>query len=157
MSITVIAWASIIGGASSFFLLLTGTPAFLFGASFNGWTAGLIYAIFGALSLYIGKGLLDLRERARLLAIGWFGFTLVHLGLVTLVPSLRERMFAFQRGLEQNQPNPIPFDQGVMTNVMLAFGAIVTAAIIWFLVRNRAAFSTPQRGTLPDRDRSDAF
>lgn len=141
MSITVIAWASIIGGASALFpMLLPRMPAFLFGAVFSGWTASLIYAFFGALSLYIGKGLLDLRERARLLAIGWFGFTLVHLGLVTLVPALRERMFAFQRGLEQNQPNPIPFDQGMMANVTLAFGATVTAAVIWFLVRNRAAF-----------------
>jgi len=45
-----------------------------------------------------------------------------------------------QRGFEQNQPNPIPFDEGMMTSVMLAFSAIVVATAIWFLVRNRAAF-----------------
>jgi hypothetical protein len=115
-------------------------PAFLFGAIFNGWIAGVIYAFFAALSLYIGKGLLDLRERARILAIGWYGFSLVHLSLITLVPSLRDRMLELQRGFEQNQPNPIPFDEGMMTNVMLAFSAIVVATAIWFLVRNRAAF-----------------
>jgi hypothetical protein len=140
LSITVIAWASIVGVAPCLFAILTRTPAFLFGAIFNGWIAGVIYAVFAAISLYIGKGLLDLRERARVLAIGWFGFSVVHMSIVTLVPSLRQRMFELQRGLEQNQPNPIPFDQGMMTNVILAFAAIVAATAIWFLIRNRAAF-----------------
>ena len=140
ISITVIAWALIAGTASCLFLIPTRMPVFLFGAIFNGWIAGVIYALFAALSLYIGKGLLDLRERARVLAIGWFGFSLVHLSLVTLVPPLRQRMFELQRGLEQNQPNPIPFDQGMFTNVMLAFTAILVGGAIWFLVRDRAAF-----------------
>jgi hypothetical protein len=140
MSITIIAWASIFGGASCVFAILARAPAFLFGASFNGWTAGVIYAVFGALSLFIGKGLLDLREEARVLAIGWFGFSFVHASLVTLVPSLRERMLEAQRALEQKQPNPIPFDQGMLTNVLFAFAAIVAAGAIWFLIRNRAAF-----------------
>jgi hypothetical protein len=140
MSITVIAWASIVGAAFCLLPILMRMPAFLFGAIFNGWIAGVIYAFFAALSLYIGKGLLDLRERARILAIGWYGFSLVHLSLITLVPSLRDRMLELQRGFEQNQPNPIPFDEGMMTSVMLAFSAIVVATAIWFLVRNRAAF-----------------
>jgi hypothetical protein len=140
LSITVIAWASIVGVAPCLFAILTRTPAFLFGAIFNGWIAGVIYAFFGALSLYIGKGLLDLRERARVLAIGWLGFGFVHLSVVTLVPSLRQRMFELERAVVQNQPNPIPFDQGMMTNVIFAFSAIVAASAIWFLIRNRAAF-----------------
>jgi hypothetical protein len=113
---------------------------FLFGAIFNGWIAGIIYALFGALSLYIGKGLLDLREEARILALGWFGFSFVHSSLVALVPPLRERLLELQRGLERNQPNPIPFDQGMLMNVIFASGAIVAALAIWFLIRNRAAF-----------------
>jgi hypothetical protein len=116
-------------------------PAFLFGAIFNGWIAVVIYAFFGALSLYIGKGLLDLRERARVLAIAWFGFGFVHSSVVTLVPAARQRMFALQRTLEQNQPNPIPFDQGIFMFVILAFSAIVGVTAIWFLIRNRAAFA----------------
>jgi hypothetical protein len=121
-------------------LILIRTPVFLFGAVFNGWTAGVIYAFFGALSLYMGKGLLDLRERARVVAIGWFGFSFVHMSLVTLVPSLRQRMLELQRAVAQNQQTPIAFDQGMLTDVMLAFTAILVAGAIWFLVRNRAAF-----------------
>ena len=107
---------------------------------FNGWSAGVIYAFLGALSLYIGKGLLDLRERARIVAIGWFGFSLVHMTVITLVTPLRQRMLEMQRELEQNQPNPIPFDEGMLTNMTFAFTATLVAAAIWFLIRNRAAF-----------------
>jgi hypothetical protein len=144
MSITVIAWAFIIGTASCLFLIPTHVPVFLFGAILNGWIAGVIYAFFAALSLYIGKGLLDLRERARVLAIAWFGFGFVHMTVVALVPSLRQRMLELQRTLELQrmvaQQHPIAFDQGMMTSVMLGFTAILIASAIWFLVRNRAAF-----------------
>jgi hypothetical protein len=140
LSITIIAWALIVGAASCLFCILTSLPAFFFGAIFNGWMAGLIYAFFGALSLYMGKGLLDLRERARVVAIGWFGFWFAHSSLVTLVPPLRQRMLDLQRTLPQNQKTPIPFDQGMLMNVTFGVTAILVASAIWFLMRNRAAF-----------------
>jgi hypothetical protein len=140
LSITVIAWASLFGGASCLIGMLGRLPAFFFGVLFTGWTAAAIYVLLGALSLYIGKGLLDLQERARLVAIGWYAFSLVHMGLVTLVPTLRQRTFELQRTFAQNQKTPIVFDQGVFTSVILAFSAIVAAAVIWFLIRNRTAF-----------------
>jgi hypothetical protein len=140
LSITIIGWLSILGVASCLFSILARLPVFLFGAIFDGWIAGIIYALFGALSLYIGKGLLDLRERARVLAIGWWGLGLVQLILVTLVPSLQRRMLELQRTFEQPQQTPIPFDQGMLTNWILTFSAILLAITIWFLIRNRAAF-----------------
>jgi uncharacterized Tic20 family protein len=42
--------------------------------------------------------------------------------------------------MEHDQPNPIPFDQGTFTYGLLAFSAILGAAVIWFLIRNRSAF-----------------
>jgi hypothetical protein len=140
VSITIIAVACIFGGVSSLFAILARAPALLFGTSFNGWTAGVIYALFAAISLFIGKGLLDLREEARILAIGWCGFWLVHGSLVTLVPLLRQRMFELQRAMLQTQKNPTPFDPGMLANVSFAFTVIIVAAAIWFLIRNRAAF-----------------
>lgn len=140
LSITVIAWMSILGGASCVLGVLTVTPLFLLGVNFNGWIAGAIYAVLGALLLYIGKGLLDLRERARVLAIVWFALSFVHSSLIALVPSLQKGMLELQRGLEQNQPNPIAFDEGGMLSLISAFGAIVAAAAIWFLIRRRGSF-----------------
>jgi hypothetical protein len=138
--ITVIAVATIAGGATSLFGILTRSPVFLFGAVFTGWAAGVIYAVFTALSLYIGKGLLDLREEARVLAIGWFAFSLVHMGVVMLVPPVRQRMLDFQLSLAPNQREPIPFDPGMLMNVSFAIAAILAAITIWLLIRNRAAF-----------------
>jgi len=140
VSITIIAVALIFGGVSCLFAILAGAPAFVFGVSFTGWTAGVIYAIFAAVSTFIGKGLLDLREEARILAIGWCGFWLVHGSLVTLVPPLRQRMLELQHALLQEQKNPPPFDVGMLTNVSFAFTVIMVAAAIWFLIRNRGAF-----------------
>jgi hypothetical protein len=140
ISITFIAFACIFGGVSCLFAILARAPAFLFGASFNGWTAGVIYAVFAAVSLFIGKGLLDLREEARILAIGWCGFWLVHASLVTLVPPLRQRMLELQRAMVATDKTPTPFDPGMLTNLGFAFTVTMAAAAIWFLIRNRAAF-----------------
>ena len=141
LSITFIAWMSILGGASCVFAILARSPAFLFGAVLTGWTAGVFYAVFGALSLYIGRGLLELQEEARVLGIGWFVFSFVHESLIMLVPSLRQRMFELQRTIAQNQKTPIAFDQGMFMSVIFGFSAIVVAGSIWFLIRNRAAFA----------------
>jgi hypothetical protein len=140
VSITIIAVALIFGGVSCLLAILAGAPAFLFGVSFNGWTAGVIYAIFAAVSTFVGKGLLDLREEARILAIGWCGFWLVHLSLVTFVPPLRHRMLELQRAMLETQKTPTPFDLGLLANVSFAVTVIMVAAAIWFLIRNRAAF-----------------
>jgi hypothetical protein len=140
LSISVIAWASIVGGVTILFLILMRTPAFLFGTIFNGWTAAVIYAFFAVVSLYIGKGLLDLQDRARLLAIGWYALSFVHIGLTTLVPSLRQRVLVMQRTVAQNQKPPVIFDETTFMNVLLGFAALVAATTVWFLIRNRPAF-----------------
>ena len=140
ISITVIAWASIFGGSWGLAPLFARTPAFLFGVVLHGWAASIFYAFFAALELYIGKGLLELREEARVLAIGWSAFALVHAGAVTLVPPLRERMLELGRTLDQNPPTAAAVDMQLLTNVMLVSTTILSLVTIWFLVRNRAAF-----------------
>jgi hypothetical protein len=140
LSITIIAFGCILGGVSFLFAILARVPAYLFGMSFNTWIAGVIYAIFAALSMFIGKGLLELREETRILAIGWCGFWLVHGSLVTLVPPLRQRMLELQLATLAKENTPMPFDPGLLTNLSFAFTVILAAGAIWFLIRNRAAF-----------------
>jgi len=147
LSVTIIAWSSIIGGVFFLFPILSRLPAFLFGATFTGWTAELIYIVFAAVSLYIGKGLLDLQEETRLVAIGWYAFSLVHMAVLTLVPSVREKTFEAQKSFAPDQSNPIPFDQGMLLNVTVLFSAMLFVTMIWFLARNRPAF----QGTLKAR------
>ena len=139
-SITIIAWMSIAGGVSCVFAIFARAPLFLLGATLTGSVAGVLYALFGALSLFIGKGLLDLREEARILGIGWCGVTFVHMGLVTLVPPLRARLLEMQRTLTQDQPDPVSFDLAMMANVTFVLSAILVGTAIWFLMRNHDAF-----------------
>jgi hypothetical protein len=137
LSITVIAWFSIFGGVPCLIAALTRQPAFLFGVTFNGWIASVIFAVFAAVSLFIGKGLLDLREEARVLGIWWFGFSLLHMSLIALVPPLRRRML---ETAASNEATTMAFDPGTLINVTFGLSAIIVAGSIWFLVRNRAAF-----------------
>jgi uncharacterized membrane protein SpoIIM required for sporulation len=81
-----------------------------------------------------------LRERARVLAIAWFAFGLVHTAVVTLIPSLRQRMLQAQSAFTQDQPQPPPFDQAILTNITLVCVAVIAVAAVFFLVRNRPAF-----------------
>lgn len=143
LSISIIGWMSIVGGASCLFPILARTPAFLAGATFTGWAAGIVYAFFGALSLYIGWGLLDLRERARKLAIVWFGLSFVHMAVVTLVPSFRRRMLDAQVSIQQqSDAQPLPFDMTSFAYLMLAVLTLISVVAIAFLIRRRSAFHT---------------
>jgi hypothetical protein len=147
ISITAIAWMSIVGGISCVYGILGRLPAFLFGAIINGWMATIVYVLYAVISLYIGKGLLDLRDRARLVAIAWFGFGFVHMSVVTFVPSLRQRIVELQRTMIPDQNTTMPFDQGILGNVSFALAALVAAAAIYFLIRNRTAFVRADSGT----------
>ena len=140
LTITVIAWMSILGGIGCLFSLLARTPAFLLGATFTGWTAAIYYALFAAVSFYIGKGLLDLNERARVVAIAWYSLSLLHLLVIEIVPSLRARMIALQHSLARDQA-AVPFGLAAFTAGILVITGIVVLAAIWFLVRERAAFT----------------
>jgi hypothetical protein len=139
-SITIIAWMMIAGGVSCVFAILARAPLFLLGATLTDSMAGVVYAVFGAVSLFIGKGLLDLREEARILGIGWSGISIAHMGLITMVPPLRQRLLEMQRALTPKEADPISFDLPGMMNVSFVISAVLGAAAIWFLIRNRDAF-----------------
>ncbi|MGH7603903.1 MAG: hypothetical protein ACRENK_07880 [Gemmatimonadaceae bacterium] len=57
-----------------------------------------------------------------------------------MVPSWRQRLFEMQRALAQNQPEPIALNQGMMMGLSVVGGVIMTACVVWFLIRNRAVF-----------------
>jgi uncharacterized membrane protein (DUF2068 family) len=139
---TILAWLSFIGAAYCAVPVFSRTPIFLLGAIYSGWSAALIYLIFAAISLYIGKGLLDLREEARIFAIGWFTFCFLQIALVAVVPSWRQRLFAFsaRRATDQGMPRPVDLSLGL--NLALTATAIATSISIWILIHDRRAFST---------------
>ncbi len=139
LSISITAWVSIVGGVACLIPIVTRMPAFLFGVTIEGWVAGVVYAFFGAISIYMGRGLLDLQERARLLCIGWYLFFALHMAVVTAVPSFRAKMLAMQRALQQGA-EPAAMDPLRLTYVTLALGALIAVLAIGFLHKHRALF-----------------
>jgi hypothetical protein len=138
ISATVIAVLMILGAVAGLLPLLSRAPIFLFGQNLSGWAATTIYLVIVAVSLYIAKGLLDVRERARLLAIAWFVVWFVHALLVSVVPALRQRLLA--RMTLPPEEAPVPFAPGVLIDASLVAVAIMAAVVIFFLSRDRSAF-----------------
>jgi hypothetical protein len=139
-SITIIAWMIIATGLSCVFAILADAPLFLLGATLTGSIAAISYAVFGAVSFFIAKGLLELREEARILGIGWSGLTSAHAALITLVPPLRERLLAMQRAMTPPNADPVSFDVTNLVNLSFGVSAVLGAVAIWFLIRNRDVF-----------------
>jgi hypothetical protein len=148
LSISIIAWWNIAGGALSLIPAAMQMPAFIAGILLTGWSATLVYVFFAAVGLYLGWGLLKLDERARVLMIVWFALSGAHMAYIGLVPGARARMLEFERSLriESTPPSPPPptLDATTVFPVIAVFAVVFFAVAIWFLVRNKPVFLAAQ-------------
>ena len=114
----------------------------LFGAVLTGWIALAVYTAFTAASLYLGTGLLQLREPARLGSIVYFLIAAANSVVTVVLRDFPGRMRAMQDSfpgfLRWSQQQPLPLD-GVWGFALI--GAALAAVPIWFLVHRRAAFA----------------
>jgi hypothetical protein len=150
-SILIIGWWTLIGGIVSLIPAVIGMPALIAGAILKGWSARLVYLAFAAIGIYLGWGLLKLQERARVLAIGWFGLAFLH-SVYAVVSPLGTR--ALMREMEgatsapAAQPSPDVMmavgDPTGLTTAILISTLILIVAGVWFLVRNKSAFQAHQ-------------
>ena len=141
LSISIIGWWNIVGGAICVIPAAMKMPAFIAGFILTGWSATLIYVVFAALGLYLGWGLLKLDERARLLTIAWWALSALHTAYIMLVPGPRERMLEFQKTVQIASTPPQPaLDMTVFMTFISLFTVAVVALAIWFLVRNKSVF-----------------
>jgi hypothetical protein len=139
MSITIIAILMIVAGAWFLVAAFMPGPGFVFGIVLSNRAASIVYALIAVVSIYTGKGLLDLREPTRLIAIGWHAFWFLHAAVITLVPALRQRMLKLPHAVAQDPRTPMP-DPSMLINLSLLLATITAAFSIWFLVRHRDAF-----------------
>jgi hypothetical protein len=150
LTITVIAVLLLIGSAITLPFVFLSFPLFLFGTPLTGWPAHLVMASFAVIGILTGIGLLRLEKIAFYTACGFYIFGLVNSALI-LLPSVRNRMIAYQTDMMQRMsggvPQPIVFDSHMMT-LMLVPGLLLTvvfcAVILILLIRNRAAFDRTQ-------------
>jgi hypothetical protein len=141
VSISIIAWFMIIGGAAAVIGVIFAYPVLLFGLVVQGGASRAIFLLFGAWELWAGLGLLKLRPRSRIAAIAFFSFAIVNGLAVALIPGLEGRLwFAMQYfpswwpGRDQ-MGTVLP----VMRPAMVA-GVLITLLPIWFLIARRSAF-----------------
>jgi hypothetical protein len=141
LSISIIAWWNIAGGALSLIPAAMQMPAFIAGMVLTGWSATLLYVFFAAIGLYLGWGLLKLDERARVLMIGWFALSAAHIAYIGLVPGARARMQEFERSLRiESTPSPPTVDMTTILPFIAVFAVGFFAVAIWFLVRSKPVF-----------------
>jgi hypothetical protein len=140
LSITIIGWWLVVGGAATIIPALSALPAMLFGAILTGWTARLTYVVFAALQISAGTGVLRRQDPARLLAIGWFLLGIANLLLMVWLPGTAQRLDTYQRMLGTPLAGTPAFDMVPFMQRTMPVWAICFAVPIWFLVRRRAAF-----------------
>ncbi|HZL25549.1 MAG TPA: hypothetical protein VFC39_03365 [Acidobacteriaceae bacterium] len=149
VTITVIAWLLIVSGGVTLPCCLLPFPMFFFGVVMSGWAAHLTAVSFAVLMLLAGIGLLRLEKMALYLAYAMTALGLVN-GASLLMPSVRDRMIAYQMDLMQkfSMGMPQPFDNHMMALMMLPgllLGVAYCLALLILLFLNRAAFDRPNQ------------
>jgi hypothetical protein len=140
LSITMIAWFLLLGAVMLALGAVIRVPAMLFGLLITGWGALGVYTVYAAIQIYLGAGLLQLHEPARVGTIAYFVFGALN-SLVTLtLPGFAGRMQEMQNAMSRFIPAGT--DSTAMENmwIYMVIGAAFWAVPIWFLVRRRAAF-----------------
>ena len=140
LSISIIAWLLLLSGALVAVFALFRLPAMLFGLLIVGWAAVPLYIALAAVQVYLGLGLLKLREFARIGTIAYFCLGPLSSIVSLLGPGYPKMM----RQLQMDMPafflsgGQIPVTQTPWFSVVAA--VIFAALAVFFLIRRRAAF-----------------
>lgn len=139
LSIGIIGWYLLIGAVFTALAAVLRMPAMLFGMAATGWSALAVYTGFTAVQIYLGAGLLQLQEEARVWSIAYFCVAGANVAVTVALPDFAGRMqdmFSALPGFLRLGPPP-PLEG---TGRLMLISAAVVAVPIWFLVRRRAAF-----------------
>ena len=153
-SITVI--ASLLMAGSAFMLIglvfmgVLQIPAIFFTKLITGWGAAVLYGTLGLAQFFIGRGLWRLRPAARTLALAYFTFSLLNIGVFYLGPGHQGRILAFVNAqtsmMRWMQPiggyPEAQFHPAFFLIMGFVFGAVAIAVQMYFLFATKAAFQT---------------
>jgi hypothetical protein len=144
LSISIIGWWSVVGAVCCVIPAVMRLPAFVAGSIVTGWGATILYAALAVVNVYIGRGLLALRERARILAIAFYGLGLVNVAVLVFVPGSYERLLEYERTLMPATAQQPPIDlNGVWFRAIQVMSLLLVLVVIGFLVRKKQAFAAP--------------
>ena len=141
LSITLIGWFLLLSALVTAFSAIVQVPGMFFGVLLTRWTALAAYSLLTAVNIYLGVGLLQLHQSARIAGIVYFAILAANSIAMFALPGFPARIQAIQdamRGFVRVDQIPIPFESYWIFGLI---GAVIAAVPIWFLVRRRAAFA----------------
>jgi hypothetical protein len=139
LSVTLIAWYLLASAVLTALSAVVRVPVMFFGILITGWAATGVYSVFAAAGLYLGSGLLQLDENARVGSVIFFVLYAAN-GLVSFAgPGHDERLLALQAELHGFLRMEMPEWRGLWVSAIA--GVVFVAVPIWFLIRRRAAFA----------------
>ena len=140
LSISVIGWYLLISSPFLMVPMVIRLPAFLFGAVVTGWAGLAVYAVFAAAQVFLGAGLLRLREPARVGTIVYFCFTALNSVVTWALPGYEEKVQLVLREMPRFSAAGVPAQMPQPMWVFMLMGIAFVTIPVWFLVRRRAAF-----------------
>lgn len=151
ISISIIGWYLIVAGALMLPFVFFQFPVSLLGWVLTGRRATLIFLVYAVIHLGLGYGLLKLKPLSRMLAICYFLWAIVNALFFTFLPGREARMQASMAAMDAAIPGIRASSSQVAWSANFAhfglwmgtvFGVLLPAVIVWFLVREKAAFET---------------
>ena len=150
VSISVVAVLLLVGSAMLPLSLLYRAPVWLFGFFVSGWRASLIVALLGLAHLAAGVGLLKLKPWARILAICIAIFSLLNILLTVFLPGSQSRWDRAMQAIMDKWGMPATITMPHLPVWLMMLPAVpVALAELYFLITEKAAFSTQPQNHLP--------
>jgi hypothetical protein len=141
VAVSIIAWALIAGSAMTAVQMFFSYPLLILGIVFRGLAASLLVAIFAAVGLSAGIGMLKRRAEAHSLAVGYCAFGILNVASVIVLPGSFARMQDVIRETQGSQALALPADAMYPFLVLgMLTGLVVTSGMLWLLVRSRKPF-----------------
>ena len=126
------------------FIYLLHSPMFFFGVALQGRAAGACLAVFAALGLVAGIGLIRLRLWGLGAAIAYQALGLANMACLVFIPGASDRMFEAVMEYESSRGMPsMPMDSAfpaTMMRMSLIFGIVVGVGVLWVLFAYRKSF-----------------
>jgi hypothetical protein len=140
LSVSIVGWYLIVAAFGTALCGVFRVPAMLLGMVVTGWTTLAACTVLTAVNLYLGAGLLQLDEKARVRTIVYLSVIGANGLAMAVAPGHDAAMRAFS--LEFQAHFHVDMPQMTPNLRFLALTTTVWAALpIWFLVRRRAAFA----------------
>lgn len=99
LSIAIIGWYLLLCAVGTATGAILRMPGMLFGAIVTGWAALAVYTAFTAVEIYLGAGLLQLQESARVASIVFFALMAANSVVTVVLPGFAGRMQIMQLAL----------------------------------------------------------